>query len=114
MGRHMQIISEIRSPTPPMINYTSKTHVAAPVTGRRTKKAKQRVQKMRKLYQQGYEEDDLMEENNYKPQQEQQPTLEFRDDTWEQEADKLYEWTQELSLDDMVGTPRIDTAPPPI
>lgn len=32
------------------------------------------------------------------------------EEDWEKEADKLYEWTQDLSYDDLVGTPRLNTA----
>ena len=31
-------------------------------------------------------------------------------ETWEEEADRLFEWTQELSLDELVATPRLGTA----
>lgn len=31
----------------------------------------------------------------------------IQEDTWEEEADKLYEWTQELSYDDILPTPRL-------
>ena len=30
-------------------------------------------------------------------------------DQWDAEADKLYEWTQELSFDELVATPRVGT-----
>ena len=32
------------------------------------------------------------------------------DEEWEEEADRLYEWTQELSFDELVATPRLPTA----
>lgn len=32
------------------------------------------------------------------------------DDMWEEEADKLYEWTQELSFEDLVTTPRMQSS----
>lgn len=32
------------------------------------------------------------------------------DEDWEDEADKLYEWTQELSFDELLTTPRLGTA----
>ena len=32
------------------------------------------------------------------------------DENWEDEADKLYEWTQELSYDEIVATPRLQTS----
>ncbi len=31
---------------------------------------------------------------------------------WEREAEKLFEWTQELSFDDLALTPRLDTTYP--
>ena len=31
-------------------------------------------------------------------------------DDWEEEANKLYEWTQELSFDEIAATPRLATA----
>ena len=39
------------------------------------------------------------------------PQLNAIDDTeWDEEADKLYEWTQQLSYDDVTATPRFGTA----
>lgn len=35
--------------------------------------------------------------------------LEGRDDDWEDEANRLYEWTQELSFEDIAKTPRVVT-----
>ena len=32
------------------------------------------------------------------------------EEDWEDEANQLYEWTQELSFDDLTMTPRMNTA----
>ena len=36
--------------------------------------------------------------------------MQLEGDDWEDEANRLYEWTQELSFDDLAITPRINTA----
>ena len=39
-----------------------------------------------------------------------QPDHVYGDDDLEAEADRLYEWTQELSFDELCATPRVGTA----
>ena len=39
-----------------------------------------------------------------------EPVLGEEDEEWEREANRLYEWTQELSLDELAATPRLSTA----
>ena len=59
--------------------------------GRRSRQAKQRAEKMRKLY-------GLSREGS-SPGDE--VTKKETEDDWELEADDLYQWTQELSLEDI-------------
>ena len=43
----------------------------------------------------------------------QETNEEYKEDEeedWEEEADKLYEWTQDLSVDEVMATPRLSTA----
>ncbi len=54
--------------------------------GRRSRQAKHRADKMRKVYTSG----DVEAEKE-----------EVEDDDWDQEADDLYQWTQKLSFEDV-------------
>ena len=46
-------------------------------------------------------------EAGMKKEEERNPDESVDEDDWESEAHKLYEWTQELSLDELVETPRL-------
>ncbi len=65
---------------------TTATPCSSKDGGRRSRQAKQRADKMRKLYTSG----DVEAEKE-----------EAEDDDWDLEADDLYQWTQELSFEDI-------------
>ena len=66
--------------------------------GRRSRQAQQRVDKMRKVY--GL--DRSSEEGpNTGVRVHKETVKKEKDEDWEQEADDLYQWTQELSFEDI-------------
>ncbi|XP_019644979.1 PREDICTED: putative uncharacterized protein CXorf58 [Branchiostoma belcheri] len=115
--QHIQAISQLRTPPPaPCTTAQSRTRPRPLSSGGRSqrgsKQAKKRAQQMKKLYQQEGKEGlepvpsgtplDEVGRDQYlgAPGEDQED--------WEQEADKLYEWTQELNFDDLVTTPRYE------
>lgn len=67
---------------------------------RRSKQAKARVAKMRKMF--GLDSPKLPESRQGGTPATQLPEYDlFEDEDWEDQADKLYEWTQNLSLDEL-------------
>ena len=67
---------------------------------RRSKQAKARVAKMRKMF--GLDSPKLPESRQGGTPATQVPEDDlFEDEDWEDQADKLYEWTQNLSLDEL-------------
>ncbi|KAJ7333190.1 hypothetical protein OS493_018366 [Desmophyllum pertusum] len=67
---------------------------------RRSRQAKARVAKMRKMF--GMDSPKLTESRQGVTPTIQVPVEDiFEDDDWEDQADKLYEWTQNLSLDEL-------------
>lgn len=114
---HIRVVSEMRSPDVPMPTPKSKmSGVTSQVSGRRSKQARIRAMKMRKMY--GLDREDTLDSRGQTAFSEEPEDYfdkygitgeEGEDgDAWEHEARKLYEWTQELSFnDDLMGTPRL-------
>lgn len=76
------------------VDYT----ISSPI--RRSKQAKARVAKMRKMF--GMDSPKLPESCPGGTPVTQVPDVDlFQDEDWEDQADKLYEWTQTLSLDEL-------------
>lgn len=115
--QHIRAVSEMRSPDVPMPTPKSKlSGIQSQVSGRRSKQARARAMKMRKMY--GLEREDMLDSCGQTAVSEEPEdyfdkygiTGEYGDEgeQWEREARKLYEWTQELSFnDDLIGTPRL-------
>ncbi|WAR28822.1 LOW QUALITY PROTEIN: hypothetical protein MAR_014526 [Mya arenaria] len=91
-------------------------HIRAVTEMRRSKQARMRAMKMRKMY--GLDREDVLDSRGQTAVSEEPEdyfdkygiTGEYGEegDQWEREARKLYEWTQELSFnDDLMGTPRL-------
>ena len=73
-------------------------HISSPA--RRSRQAKARVAKMRKMF--GMDSPKLAESRQGITPTIQVPADDlFEEEDWEDQADKLYEWTQNLSLDDL-------------
>ncbi|CAH1245754.1 CXorf58 [Branchiostoma lanceolatum] len=123
--QHIQAISQLRTPPPaPCTTAQSRTRPRPLSSGGRSqrgsKQAKKRAQQMRKLYQQeGKEVGNVSSPRQHPPEGHGEGGVpggrgeylgvpgEDQED-WEQEADKLYEWTQELNFDDLAATPRYE------
>ncbi|KAH3805326.1 uncharacterized protein CXorf58-like isoform X2 [Dreissena polymorpha] len=115
--QHIRAVSEMRSPDVPMPTPKSKmSGITSQVSGRRSKQARIRAMKMRKMY--GLDRDEMLDSRGQTAVSEEPEdyfdkygiTGEYGEegDQWEREAKKLYEWTQELSFnDDLIGTPRL-------
>ncbi|XP_078612468.1 uncharacterized protein CXorf58-like isoform X4 [Branchiostoma floridae x Branchiostoma japonicum] len=115
--QHIQAISQLRTPPPAPCTTAQSRNRPRPLSSggrsqRGSKQAKKRAQQMRKLYQQEGKEGletvpgstplkDMVREEYLGMTGEDQ-------EDWEQEADKLYEWTQELNFDDLAATPRYE------
>lgn len=118
--QHIRAVSQLRSPDVPMPTPKSKlSGIQSQVSGRRSKQARLRAMKMRKMY--GLDREDTFESAGQTAVSEEPEdyfdkygiTGEDGEDpeAWEREAKKLYEWTQELSFnDDFIGTPRLVTS----
>lgn len=115
--QHIRAVSQMRSPDVPMPTPKSKmSGIQSQVSGRRSKQARARAVKMRKMY--GLDRDDTLDSRGQTAVSEE-PEDYFdkygitgeegeEGEAWEREARKLYEWTQELSFnDDLIGTPRL-------
>ncbi|XP_077987846.1 uncharacterized protein CXorf58-like [Glandiceps talaboti] len=110
---HVRAISQLR--TPPITPApTPKSRAASRQSntgqsGRRSVQAKQRANKMRRAYTMGTEEQQGGDSNLPSVRRErtvpsgmgQNQEIPEEDEEWEKEADKLYTWTQGLSVDDL-------------
>ncbi|XP_052782799.1 uncharacterized protein CXorf58-like [Mya arenaria] len=115
--QHIRAVTEMRSPDVPMPTPKSKmSGIQSQISGRRSKQARMRAMKMRKMY--GLDREDVLDSRGQTAVSEEPEdyfdkygiTGEYGEegDQWEREARKLYEWTQELSFnDDLMGTPRL-------
>lgn len=113
--QHIRAVSEMRSPDVPMPTPKSKlSGIQSQVSGRRSKQARIRAMKMRKLY--GLDGEGMFDSRGQTAVSEEPEDYfdkygiggEYGEDgeQWEKEAKKLYEWTQELSFnDDFIETP---------
>ncbi|XP_005092727.1 putative uncharacterized protein CXorf58 [Aplysia californica] len=126
--RHIKAISKMRTPVYPFGPFPtpSKSKLSGAVShsqmsSRRSKQAKQRALKMRKVYSRELgdeEKGEFMSEagdmedyfaklgGDETEMFEEEEVGEMGDEDWDKEANKLYEWTQELSFnDDIMQTP---------
>ncbi|KAL9965633.1 hypothetical protein ACROYT_G029462 [Oculina patagonica] len=86
----------------PMYRRKPQTDLNNPSPARRSRQAKARVAKMRKMF--GLESPKPTESRqgiHVTPMVQEPEDDIFEDDDWEDQADKLYEWTQNLSLDEL-------------
>lgn len=124
--QHIRAISTLRTaesvPQVPMHTPKSKLSQSySQPSSRRSKQARLRALKLRKMYGLDREGSNLKLDSREPTAVSEEPddyfdkygiTGEEGDDgdEWEQEANKLYEWTQELSFnDDLIATPRLST-----
>ena len=85
-------LSEAQPPWPHLLHRGSLS--AGGEARRRSRQAKQRAEKMRKMYHQ--------EEGGGRGREEvATPTSRAEGEDWEEEIDDLYQWTQKLSFDDI-------------
>ncbi|XP_062598361.1 uncharacterized protein CXorf58-like isoform X2 [Saccostrea cucullata] len=122
--QHIRAISTLRSESipvgAPLTTPKSKMsgYVSHPVSSRRSRQAKARASKLRKMYGLDREGSKLLDSREPTAVSEEPDdyfdkygiTGEEGEDPeeWEREASKLYEWTQELSFnDDLIATPRL-------
>lgn len=120
--QHIRAVSHIRSPTlpgGPLPTPKSKLsgYMSHPPSSRRSKQARARAMKMRKMY--GLDKDGPRLDSREPTALSEEPNEYFEKydiageegedgEEWEQEANKLYEWTQELSFnDELIATPRL-------
>ncbi|KAG8450625.1 hypothetical protein GDO86_003049 [Hymenochirus boettgeri] len=109
--RQLTAITQSRSPVPPpsLASSTNKTIQRSPLlwhSARRSQKARLKVAKMKKVYSGrdetketlNYTTDEKSEQlSNRKDTKDQEDIL---DDDWDEEAEKLYAWSQQLPLED--------------
>ncbi|XP_022346089.1 uncharacterized protein CXorf58-like isoform X2 [Crassostrea virginica] len=122
--QHIRAISTLRSESVPMgaplTTPKSKMsgYTSHPISSRRSRQAKARASKLRKMYGLDREGSKLLDSREPTAVSEEPDdyfdkygiTGEEGEDAeeWEREASKLYEWTQELSFnDDLIATPRL-------
>ncbi|KAM5180160.1 uncharacterized protein CXorf58 homolog [Mantella aurantiaca] len=107
--RQLSALTQYRSPGPPpssaISTYLSSHYSVAPRnTSRRSHKARLKVQKMKRLYGLGKEGQDLRDTADVNqrsfPDKNTFNQVVFSDDEWEDEAEKLYAWSQGLSLEE--------------
>ncbi|XP_069800467.1 uncharacterized protein CXorf58 homolog isoform X2 [Dendropsophus ebraccatus] len=107
--RQLSAVTQVRSPVPPPSSvisaYVSSLCSAAPRnSSRRSHKARRKVAKMKRLYGPGKEEQDQNDSRVVHQQvisdQEKSHQVMFSDDDWDEEAKKLYAWSQSLSLEE--------------
>ncbi|XP_050389200.1 uncharacterized protein CXorf58 [Patella vulgata] len=110
--QQINAIAQMRSPWIPNIPVpTPKSALNNQSAGRRTKQARLRALKMRRMY--GLDDKNQTANADDETYLAHSTYLDMmnggdNDDDWEQEANKLYEWTQDLSFhDDLVATPRL-------
>ncbi|XP_052107092.1 uncharacterized protein CXorf58-like [Mytilus californianus] len=123
--QHIRVISQLRTaesiPQVPMHTPKSKLSQSySQPSSRRSKQARLRALKLRKMYGLDREGSNLKLDSREPTAVSEEPDDYFDkygitgDDgdgeEWEKEASKLYEWTQELSFnDDLIATPRLPT-----
>lgn len=123
--QHIRAISELRTidsvPQVPMHTPKSKMSQSySQPSSRRSKQARLRAMKLRKMYGLDKEGSNLKLDSREPTAVSEEPDDYFdrygitgedgEGDEWEKEASKLYEWTQELSFnDDLIATPRLPT-----
>ncbi|XP_063812299.1 uncharacterized protein CXorf58 homolog [Pseudophryne corroboree] len=109
--KQLSAVTQIRSPVPPpssaITTYLSSRYSTAPrSTSRRSQKAHHKVAKMKRLYGLGK---DRQDDTDNTTDADRQPFSErkaasyqvvFSDDDWDEEAEKLYAWSQGLCLDE--------------
>ncbi|XP_073523617.1 uncharacterized protein CXorf58 homolog isoform X2 [Phyllobates terribilis] len=109
--RQLSAVTQIRSPVPPpssaISTYLSSLYSAAPRnSSRRSQKARRKVAKMKRFYGPGREEEQEEDETRvvnrplFSSEQEQSNQVMFTNDDWDEEAEKLYAWSQSLSLEE--------------
>ncbi|KAG9485738.1 hypothetical protein GDO78_008693 [Eleutherodactylus coqui] len=108
--RQLSAVTQLRSPQPPpssaISTYLSSIYSAAPRnSSRRSQKARLKVAKMKRIYGPGKEEQEqydtrVVNQQLFSGQQEQANHVMFSDDDWDEEAEKLYAWSQNLSLEE--------------
>lgn len=108
--QQLSAVTQARSPVPPpssaISTYLSSLYSGAPRnSSRRSQKARLKVAKMKRLYGPGKEEQDqddtrVVNQQLFSGQQEQSNHMMFSDDEWDEEAQKLYAWSQSLSLEE--------------
>ncbi|KAL5004452.1 hypothetical protein ScPMuIL_017908 [Solemya velum] len=116
--QHIRAISQIRSPITPMVPApTPKSKMSgygSQLSHRRSKQARHRAAKLRKMYGLDREGSKLESRGHTAVSEDASEYLDQdgdREEEWEREASKLYEWTQELSFnDELMATPRLMTS----
>ncbi|XP_075710172.1 uncharacterized protein CXorf58 homolog isoform X2 [Rhinoderma darwinii] len=107
--QQLSAVTQFRSPVPPpssaISTYFSSLYSVAPRnSSRRSQKARLKIAKMKRLY--GPQKEEQVHVRVVKQQQfllgekEQLNQVVFSDDDWDEEAEKLYAWSQTLSLED--------------
>ncbi|KAM4044508.1 LOW QUALITY PROTEIN: uncharacterized protein CXorf58 homolog [Anomaloglossus baeobatrachus] len=105
--RQLSAVTQIRSPLPPPSSaisiYVSSLYSATPRnSSRRSQKARRKVAKMKRFYGPGREQDQdetrVVNQQQFSSKQEQ--VMFTDDDAWDEEAEKLYAWSQSLSVDE--------------
>ncbi|XP_077150709.1 uncharacterized protein CXorf58 homolog isoform X2 [Ranitomeya variabilis] len=105
--RQLSAVTEIRSPVPPpssaISTYLPSLYSAAPRnSSRRSQKARRKVAKMKRFYGPGREQEDetiVVSRQLFSNEQAQSTQVMFSND-WDEEAEKLYAWSQNLSLEE--------------
>lgn len=104
----LSAVTQVRSPVPPpssaISTYLSSLYSVAPRnSARRSQKARLKVAKMKRLYGPGKEQNQdntrVVNEQLFSGRQEQSNQM-FSDDEWDEEAQKLYAWSQSLSVEE--------------
>ncbi|KAM3932867.1 uncharacterized protein CXorf58 homolog [Leptodactylus fuscus] len=107
--QQLSAVSQVRSPVPPpssaISSYLSSLYSATPRhSSRRSQKARLKVAKMKRLYNPGkaeQDQDDIRVVNRKLfSGQEQSNQAMISDDDWDEEAERLYAWSQNLSLEE--------------
>ncbi|XP_044139886.1 putative uncharacterized protein CXorf58 homolog isoform X1 [Bufo gargarizans] len=104
-------VTQVRSPVPPpssaiSTHFSSLYSLAPRNSSRRSYKARLKVAKMKRIYGPGKEQDQddtrVVSQQLSLGQQQQSNQVMFSDDDWDEEAEKLYAWSQSLSLEESV------------
>ncbi|XP_063306167.1 uncharacterized protein CXorf58 homolog [Pelobates fuscus] len=107
--RQLSALTQIRSPVPPpsaiSTHWSSQKAGALRHSSRRSQRVRSKVAKMRRIYGLEREKEDSIYDNtevSSKPFSDGKERLDhvaFSDDDWDEEAEKLYVWSQGLSMD---------------